>query len=231
MHNPEFTMIEWYRTSCDMFKIMEDVEELFMSVAKELKRHKKQISRDKIVFKKIHMKDLWKEILDIDLDEYLNREKMYELCVEKKYNVEESESYEELFYRIFLNEVEPRLVQMGGVIIHHCPAQMADLSKLSDEDPRYAERFEVYVDGTEIANAFSELTDGEEQLKRLKEEQKERKRLGREVYDIDMEFIEALDQMPKSAGIALGVDRMVQVLLGCKNVDDVLSLPMSKIFK
>ncbi|MBT3948827.1 EF-P lysine aminoacylase GenX [Candidatus Parcubacteria bacterium] len=227
IHNPEFTMIEWYRTSCDMFKLMEDVEQLFAYVEKKVEVKSKKF----IKFKRIHMRDLWKETIDINLDDYLEKEKMFELCIEKKYSVEESESYEELFYRIFLNEIEPKLKDMGSLIVHYYPAQMAALSKLSIDDTRYAERFEVYIDGVEIANAFSELTDKKEQLRRLKDEQEERKRLGKQVYDIDMEFIEALDNMPDSAGIALGIDRMVKVMLGCKNIDDVLSLPMSKIFK
>ena len=117
---------------------------------------------------------------------------------------------------------------------------MAALAKISDKDKKYVERFEVYVGGMEIANAFSELTDADEQLKRLKEEQKLRHLEGKDVYDIDMEFIEALKTMPRSAGIALGVDRLVQVILGglprgealrgCQNINDVLTLPMSKLF-
>jgi len=181
-------------------------------------------------FVRMQMRDLWKEVLDVDLDDYLNRDKMFELCVQKKYNPKEDESYEELFYRVFLNEMEPKLREIGNIIVYHYPAQMAALSKLYDDDPRYAERFEVYVDGMEIANAFSELTDAGEQLKRLQDEQEERRRLGKEIYDIDMEFIESLRNMPECAGIALGVDRFVQVLLGCKNINDVLVLPMSKLF-
>jgi len=228
VHNPEFTMLEWYRVDADMFDVMRDVEELFTFVAEWLKTYG---IRHKSLFSRMSTRGLWKEVLDVDLDNYLTQEKMFELCVEKKYNVKKDESYEELFYRIFLNEIEPKLKGMGGIILHHYPAPMAALSKLSAEDPRYAERFEVYVDGMEIANAFSELTNAGEQLRRLKNEQTERKRLGKEVYGIDMGFIEALENVPDSAGIALGVDRLVQVFLGCRNIDDVLTLPMSKIFE
>ena len=108
---------------------------------------------------------------------------------------------------------------------------MAALAKLSDKDKKYAERFEVYINGMEIANAFSELTDSKEQLRRLKEEQALRQAQGKDVYDIDMEFVEALKTMPRSAGIALGVDRLVQVLAGCQNIDNVLVLPMSIMYQ
>jgi len=239
-HNPEFTMLEWYRSDCDMFDLMRDVEALFKFVIKRIKKlvirncklggnYQLPITNYQYSFRRVSMCDLWKKILDIDLGGYLTKEKMYELCVEKKYRVKKDESYEELFYRIFLNEIEPGLEKMGAVIVYHYPAAMAALSRLSTEDPRYAERFEVYVDGVEVANAFSELRDAKEQLRRLRNEQAERRRLGKEVYDIDMGFIEALESMPDSAGIALGVDRFVQILLGCKNIDDVLVLPMSKI--
>jgi len=183
----------------------------------------------RMTFGRVHMRDLWEKFVGVNLDEYLTSEKMFELCVEKKYNVKEDESYEDLFYRIFLNEIEPKLKDMGGVIVHHYPAQMAALSRLSPTDPRYAERFEVYVNGLELANAFSELTDADEQLKRLKEERELRQKLGKDVYEIDMEFIEALKIMPPSAGIALGVDRLVQVLSSCQNIENVITLPTNKL--
>jgi lysyl-tRNA synthetase class 2 len=229
-HNPEFTMVEWYRVQVDIFALMRDVEELFGFVVNKITKPEARSQKREFVFTKVSMKELWGEILNVNLDEYLTTEKMFELCVKKGYSVGEGERYEELFYRIFLAEIEPRLATMGGVMLYMYPAQMASLSKLSEKDLRYAERVEIYIDGLELANGFSELTDSVEQLKRLQEEQLERKREGKEVYEIDMEFIDALKTMPTCAGIALGVDRLVQVLLSCKNIDDVLVLPVSKIF-
>ena len=221
-HNPEFTMIEWYRAEADFYKIMDDVEELFGVLSKSFGKNKFN------KFERTSMRDLWKKYADADLDDYLNKEKIFELCVKKNYKPGKDEKYEDLFYRIFLNEIEPKLIE--PTIVHHYPAQMAALAKLSDKDKKYAERFEVYINGLELANAFSELTDAKEQLKRLKEEQNLRKIQGKDVYDIDMEFVEALKTMPRSAGIALGVDRLVQVFGGCQNIDNVLVLPMSKLF-
>jgi len=229
-HNPEFTMIEWYRAGKDMFSLMEDVQNLFGFVGEKLKKFEILDLRFKNNWMRIFMKELWKKFVDVNLDDYLTNEKMFELCVEKGYNAKEDESYEDLFYRIFLNEIEPKLNEMGNVIVYNYPAQMAALSKLSETDPHYAERFEVYINGLELANAFSELTDSEEQLKRLKEEHELRKKLGKDVYEIDMEFIEALKTMPPSAGIALGVDRLVQVFGGCQNINNVITLPASRLF-
>ena len=227
-HEPEFSMIEWYRANESFEKLMGDVEELMRFLVKKLSNSEiKKLS----VFERVSMKELWRKFVGVDLDEYLTNEKMFELCVKKGYKPEKDESYEDLFYRIFLNEIEPKLADMGGVIVHHYPAQMAALSRLSPKDPCYAERFEVYINGLELANAFSELIDADEQLKRLKEERALRQKLGKDVYDIDMEFIGTLKSMPPSAGIALGVDRLVQVLASCKNINDVVVLPTSELFK
>ena len=224
-HEPEFLMVEWYRANEDFEKLMGDVQNMILFLERGLMTY--DVGR--MTFGRVHMRDLWEKFVGVNLDEYLTSEKMFELCVEKKYNVKEDESYEDLFYRIFLNEIEPKLKDMGGVIVHHYPAQMAALSRLSPTDPRYAERFEVYVNGLELANAFSELTDADEQLKRLKEERELRQKLGKDVYEIDMEFIEALKIMPPSAGIALGVDRLVQVLSSCQNIENVITLPTNKL--
>lgn len=224
-HEPEFMMIEWYRVNENFEKLMSDVEEMFKYLEQKFNRNLTEIKQKLGVWMRVSMKELWKKFVGVNLDEYLTSEAMLKLCRERGYNAKENESYGDLFYRIFLNEIEPKLKEMGGVIAHHYPAQMAALSRLSPTDPRYAERFEVYINGLELANAFSELTDADEQLRRLKEEQELRRKLGKDVYDIDMEFISALKTMPPSAGIALGVDRLVMALGGCKEIEDVITLP------
>ena len=229
-HNPEFTMLEWYRVGGTMYDLMDDVEELFSELQENIQGLGTG-NRDLGSFERRSMKDVWQETIDVNLDNYLTQPAMYELCKQRGYEITDDESYEDLFYRIFLNEVEPSIFNLhSAIIIHHYPSPMAALAKLSDEFPGYAERFEVYVNGMEIANAFTELTDSEEQLKRLQDEQQLRKKLGKDVYDIDMDFVEAVGQMPECAGIALGIDRLVQVLTGCQSIDDVLVLPASKLF-
>lgn len=257
-HNPEFTMIEWYRTGAGINALMDDIEMLFefisgklmslrgaqsrgdggrsspiaVSTTEGLPRHSATAQFLAMTyFERVHMRDLWKKYIGINLDEYLTLEKMFQLCVERGYSPKKDEEYENLFYRIFLNEIEPRLGKEKPTIVHHYPMQMAALAKQSTTDTGYAERMEVYVDGLELANGFSELTDADEQLGRLEEEKAKRKRLKKDVFDIDMEFINAVRLMPESAGIALGIDRLTQLFTGCKNIDDVLVLPMSKLMK
>ena len=152
LHNPEFTMLEWYRIDCDFYKIMDDVEGLFLFISTKLKKKN-------IKFERITMKDLWQKYVGVNLEEYLETNKMLELCKSMDYNVGDDENYEELFYRIFLNKIEPKLIE--PTIVYNYPAQMAALSKVLESDSRYVERFEVYINGIEIANAFSELTDAD----------------------------------------------------------------------
>ncbi len=227
LHSPEFTMLEWYRKDKDMESIMDDCESLFTHVVTGLSN---QINSKEYydTWERMHMKDIWKKYVAVDLDEYLNKESLKELCREKGFQVEDDEAYEDLFYRIFLNLIEPHLGKDKPTIIHHYPAQMAALAKLDDNDSRYAERFEIYIKGVELANAFSELCDPIEQRKRLEEERLQRQKLGKEIYSIDEEFVQALEHIDSAAGIALGVDRMVQVLTGCKDITDVILLPMKK---
>ncbi|MFA4831329.1 MAG: EF-P lysine aminoacylase EpmA [Patescibacteria group bacterium] len=231
LHNPEFTMIEWYRANVDFWKIMDDIDLLLGQIVSGLKRDRSAQVANFEKCERTHMRDLWKKYAKADLDKYLEPASLRQLCIDKGYNAGENENYEDLFYRIFLNEIESHLGRENPQIVHHYPARMAALSKISDQEPKYAERFELYINGIELANAFSELTDPVEQLRRLEEEKRQREKAGKDVYDIDEEFIGALALMPPSAGIALGIDRLVQVFAGCKNIDDVLVLPASIIFK
>ena len=228
-HNPEFSMLEWYRTGVDFYKIMEDTENLVAHIFKNIEWKNPKFNIQEAWQRKT-MQEIWKEYADIDLDDHLTNEAMFELNGTRGYKPSEDESYEDLFYRFFLNEIEPKLKEQN-LIIHHYPAQMASLAKLSDDDPRYAERFEAYIDGVELANAFTELTDADEQKRRLENEQRQRQELGKGIFDIDKEFLDAVQNLPPCAGIALGVDRLVQALVGCQNIDDVLVLPASKLFK
>ncbi|OGH77727.1 MAG: EF-P lysine aminoacylase GenX [Candidatus Magasanikbacteria bacterium RIFCSPLOWO2_12_FULL_47_9b] len=224
LHNPEFTIAEWYRAHADFWAIMDDVTSLYTHLQTVFN------ALPVVHTKKIHMRDLWRETIGVDLGRYLNRDAMLNLCKTRGYHPLSDEPYEDVFYRIFLNDIEPKIKDYGSVIIHHYPAPMAALARLSEKDLGYAERFEWYVNGIELANAFSELTDAGEQQKRLEDEQQTRKKLGKMVYPIDTEFIDAVGNMPESAGIALGIDRLIQVILSCKNIDDVLVLPVSGIY-
>jgi elongation factor P--(R)-beta-lysine ligase len=228
LHNPEFTMLEWYRADADFYAIMDDVASLILHLENSMQKSEqfenKHIRTNRGVTR-IHMRDVWKETVGVNLDNYIQTDDMIQLCRDRGHNVASDEQYENAFYTIFLNDVEPTLKDRGAVIIHHYPAPMAALAKLSDVDPRYAERFELYMGGIEIANAFTELTDATAQRERLEQEYALRQRFEKDMYPLDEDFLAAVAQMPKSSGIALGVDRLLMVLLGQPSLYGLLPLP------
>jgi len=222
-HNPEFTMIEWYRANTDFYALMTDVEQMCNHVLG-------QINKPQWEFKRVHMRELWQKFVGVNLDEYVTTESMRPLCESLGYKPAADEEYEDLFYRIFLNLIEPELAKMPAVIIHHYPLPMAALSRRSEKEPGYAERFEVYINGIELANAYSELTGADEQRARLNNEYAARVRHSKQIVPIDEEFISAVGQMPPAAGIALGIDRLVQAMLGVDEINAILPLSAAHLF-
>lgn len=230
-HNPEFTMIEWYRNGGTMEEIMDDCEELTQWLVRELEI--KNTSFDLVDFfsdwERITMKELWMRELRVNLDEYLAQNSLYNLCNELHIPASAQEPYEDLFYKIFLNNIESKLGQEKPLIVSDYPAPMAALATTTS-DGRYANRFEIYIKGVEIANAFQELCDPAPQKQRFLEEQKQRAKMEKRVFPIDEELLDALNTIESAAGIALGLDRLVQVMIGCQNINDVIPFPMSKQF-
>lgn len=230
-HNTEFTMIEWYRAPGTLAEIMDDTENLFKFVAQRLGVKEINYKDKKIkingAWERLSMKEAWQKYAGVDLNEFLTTEKMRELAKGRGYGVEGSDAYEDLFFKIFLNEIEGRLGFPVPTVVYDYPAQMCSLSKLCANDQRYAERFELYVGGLELANAFGELTDAEEQKKRLEDDKNLRAKLGKETWPVDPDFISALGGLPAkarkaTAGIALGVDRMVMLFTGAKDINEVI---------
>jgi lysyl-tRNA synthetase class 2 len=166
---------------------------------------------------------VWQKFLQINLDEYLELTKMKELARERGYNVDVNDLYEDVFFKIFLNEIEPKLGIERPTFIYDYPVQMASLSRVCASDPRYAERVECYVGGLELCNGFGELTDADEQKKRLEADKALRAKLGKETWDVDEDFIAALRSgMPATGGVALGLDRVVLLFTGAKDINEVI---------
>ena len=229
-HCPEFTMLEWYRAPGKLSNIMDDTEALFKFVMNKLDKHQFSYRGIQIYcfekWERVAMKELFQKYLSVNLDEYLETKKIFELAKKLGYQADPNDEYENIFFKIFLNEIEPKLGLEKPIFVYDYPAQMCSLSKLTESDPRYAERFELYIGGLEIANAFGELTDPAEQQKRLEDDRKLRQKLGKEIWSVDPDFIAALGELEKqgreAGGIALGIDRMVVLCTGAKDIKEVI---------
>ncbi len=226
-HNPEFTMIEWYRAPGSYNDIMEDTENLFKYIGQKINVKKLKYNGKEIdylnIWDRFTVKGLWQKYLKVDLDNYLNINDLKKLVVSRGWSADDNDAYEDLFYKIFLNEIEPYLGSERPVFVCDYPAQMCSLSRLCEDDKRYAERFELYIGGLELANAFGELTDPIVQNDNLQKDLVLRGQLGKEIWGIDSDFIEALKSgIPPAGGIALGVDRMVVLFTGAQDINEVI---------
>jgi elongation factor P--(R)-beta-lysine ligase len=242
-HNPEFTILEWYRAHADYRAIMTDCEELFVAIWRDLNRAALPGDEPALVvgdtrvtlappWERITVQEAFARYASVDLDATATEAEMRACLLRKGYAADPATTWEQGYHQIFLNEIEPHLGQLRPTILYDYPASMAALARRKPDDPRYAERFEVYVAGIELGNAFSELTDADEQLARLRAERAERAALGKTLYEIDADFIDALRAgMPPSAGIAVGVDRLVMLFAGAASIQGTLWFPADELFR
>lgn len=206
-HTPEFTLLEWYRTGGHYFDLMEECEGLIQFLAIELNLG------DCLNYQehKIFLESPWERI---PVEEAFIR---YARISAKE------AIQKDLFDEVMVQEIEPRLGIEKPTFLYDYPSERRSLARLKKEDPSVAERFELYLGGLEIANGFSELTDSEEQRRVFQSEIRIRESLGKKVYPMPVKFLDELEEMPPSAGIALGVDRLVMVLLNARRIDEVIS--------
>ncbi|MGI8857389.1 MAG: EF-P lysine aminoacylase EpmA [Thermomicrobiales bacterium] len=242
-HNPEFTILEWYRANADYRAIMADCEALLAAIWHDLNRDAQpgvepaiDVEGKRVVlaspWERLPVREAFARYADVDLDALLTEADMQACLARKGYVTEPGTTWEQGYHQIFLNEIEPFLGQSRPTILYDYPASMAALARRKADDPRYAERFEVYIAGIELGNAFSELTDADEQLERLRAERAERAALGKTLYEIDADFIAALRAgMPPSAGIAVGVDRLVMLFAGVGSIQETLWFPAHEQFR
>lgn len=235
-HNPEFTMLEWYRTGIDYVGIMDETEALVKEVVRKALGTNRVTWRGQEIdlenaWERLTVKEAMRSYADVDLDAALeDKTLLLEAARGLGHALPDDAPWDDAFFSVFLNAVEPHLGSGRPTFLHEYPVSMAALSKTSARDPRYAERFELYVGGLELANAFTELTDAHEQRKRLEEERALRKKLGKKDYGLDEDFLAALEEMPEAGGIALGVDRLVMLLLGEEDIRHVTAFPADALF-
>ncbi len=235
LHSPEFTILEWYRAGANYHNLMDDSVDMLRRVAQTISIENYTYQGIKSnpfnVWNKISVCEAFKEYSNIDLSLYLNDiEGFFNVAYEIGVRVIPSDKWDDIFHAIMAKKIEPHLGVGVPTILYDYPVSMAALSRKKPSDPRFAERFELYICGVELANAFSELTDAKEQRERYEVEMATKQKLYGETYPADEDFFKALEfGMPKSAGIALGVDRLVMLATGADNINDVLYSPVQAL--
>lgn len=215
-HNPEFTMLEWYRVGFDHFQLMEEVSALLRDVL--ACKDTECISYQNLFLREVNIDPLKTNNEELTL--LISEHGMLSDWLIK-------ESKDTLLQFVMSEIIEPRIGNDIPCFVYNFPASQASLAKISADDSRVAERFECYFKGIELANGFNELTDADQQLMRFRADNETRSDMDKEQRPIDENFLAALKHgLPKCSGVALGVDRLLMLAIGAKSIDKVISFPI-----
>lgn len=217
-HNPEFTLLEWYRPRFDMYQLMNEVDDLLQAVLDTE-------AAEFVSYEQLFIRHLGFTPLDA------NREELHSQAV--KHNLADKttkpDDRDTLLQLLFSMIIEPVIGKEKPVFVYHFPASQAALAEISTEDRRVADRFEVYYKGIELANGFRELTNEEEQRQRFELDNKRRIERGLPEQPIDNAFLASLEAgLPECSGVALGVDRLIMIALGENSIDKVMAFTTDK---
>ena len=213
LHNPEFTMLEWYRVGADYMRIIEDTEKLLLAIAKKLH------SGSTIRYQGI----------EINLGRPWHRVTVREAFLDSAGWDPFEQHDPERFDIDLVEKVMPNFLRNRPTVLLDYPAAMASLSRLKPGNPEVAERAEVFIGGLEIANAYSELTDAAEQEQRFKLEIEIMKMEGKEEFTLPRKFLDALPALPECGGNALGIDRLVMLFCDASSIDEVIAFPWEEV--
>ncbi|WP_314184860.1 elongation factor P--(R)-beta-lysine ligase [Aggregatibacter kilianii] len=210
-HNPEFTMLEWYRPHFDMYRLINEVDDLLQQILE-------CPPAESMSYQFAFQQYVGLDPLSADLSELAEKAKKHQLIGA------ENENRDTLLQFLFSTVVEPQIGQEAPVVVYHFPASQAALAQISSEDLRVAERFEFYYKGLELANGFHELSDAREQLRRFQQDNLQREKMGLPVRAIDTRLLAALQAgIPNCSGVALGVDRLLMIAMATESIKDVIS--------
>jgi lysyl-tRNA synthetase class 2 len=224
LHNPEFTLLEWYRPGFDHHQLMDEVATLVMCLAEGYRGFE--------VEERLTYGDCFQRYLEID--PFIADVSLLKACAEKQgieTNTGLTESDRDGWLDLLMSHcVQPHLGQNRLSFVYDYPASQAALAKIRPGSPPVAERFELFIDGVELANGFHELQDAAEQRARFKQELQSRQDGGLEDIAIDEYFLAALEEgLPECAGVAMGLDRLLLVLTGAGRLEDVISFSFERV--
>jgi lysyl-tRNA synthetase class 2 len=231
-HNPEFTMLEWYRPSASLDALMQETEDYLRAMLPPQVRHGAVETDLTAPFERLTVAEAFRRhccgldiLATLDASGEGSSILLRKAAADAGVPPRDNEEWEDLFFRLVLERIEPQLGRARPTFLTHWPAPQAALARRNPTDPRTALRFELFVAGLELANAFDELTDAGEQAKRFERDVAERHRLYGEGWPVDDDFLAALRHgMPATAGIALGFDRLVMLAAGASSIADTLWL-------
>lgn len=223
LHEPEFTMLEWYRPGADMDSLINETITYLRAVLPPVVSCR-GVTTDLSRIERLTLAEAFARHVGADV--LATADDAASLAAAAGARLREAETWEDLFFRLLLERIEPRIGRDHPTFLTHWPAAQAALARRDPTDPRVAERFELFVCGIELANAFVELTDPAEQRARFEADRARRHTISGTDWPLDEDFLAALARgMPQSAGIALGFDRLAMIASSASRIDQVLWLP------
>ncbi len=222
LHKPEFLLLEWYKVGASIFETMEETEKLIREVLDQEKivyQGKKVSLRSP--FERLSMTEAFREYLNCS--DFFNLSNLKQLGHRVGLTFPEGIRWEDLFNLVYVSEIEPKLGMGKPTFIYNFPAQFAPLAKESAADSRFKERFELFMSGVELADGYSELTDSKKQKEEFEKEVELLKKQGKKVPRLDWEFVEVVGRMPRSSGVALGLERLLMLKY---DLDDIHQLSL-----